>query len=323
MKAKSYKKLNEDEIKGRLSYLNRPSTLKTNALLSGILAIASILLIITILLIFSVLFGGNPNIWYTLELGLMFVFISFILFVASAELYVSAISLNQDDLIKDKEEDIIDNNEVISILLTASQKKERQANIVKNFALLLITVAFLFVLMGGINFIVFFFGIGYLIWKQLNNPKRKRLFNYELKVKGIFVLLFISSLASVITLTVFNFGGWVVGNEWVRSYYYIALHGFQTGMIIFILILFSLYSTVLALVSSGNLSKLNPIKYYKFGGILTAVALVIYIGLFIFLVVMGVGAISWWIGPSFYGSLVSGIANMVLYKIVIKKLKKI
>ncbi len=87
-------------------------------------------------------------------------------------------------------------------------------------------------------------------------------------LKKYFISLLISSIGSVIILTIFDFGGWIIGEgSGLINYYYIMLLGpFNSLNIgVFIIIVIFIYSTLLSLMSLGNLSSLNPLKHYKFG----------------------------------------------------------
>jgi len=140
-----------------------------------------------------------------------------------------------------------------------------------------------------------------------------------------FLFLLISSIGSVIILTIFEFGGWIIGDEWVSTYYYISLIGFSIGLlniVVFIIIVLFIYSAVLSIVSLGNLSYLNPLKHYKLGRLFTVISVIIIVGILIFLIIMGLGANSWWIGVSSYEGLSSSVLNLVLYKIIIRKIEK-
>jgi len=140
-----------------------------------------------------------------------------------------------------------------------------------------------------------------------------------------FLFLLISSIGSVIILTFFEFGGWIIGDEWASTYYYISLWEVPINPLsigVFIIIVLFIFSTVLSIMSLDNLSYLNPLKHYKIGRFFTVISVIIIVGFLIFLIIMGLGAKFWWIGVSFYEGLSSSVLNLVLYTIIIRKIKK-
>jgi hypothetical protein len=138
-----------------------------------------------------------------------------------------------------------------------------------------------------------------------------------------FLLLFISSIGSVIILTIFEFGGWITGDEWSSTYYYISLFGFPIDLLsigVFVIIVLFIYSTVLSIMSLDNLSYLNPLRNYKLGMVFTAISLIMIFSLLIFLINRGFKAKSWWIGVAFYEGVICSIFDLVLYALIIRKI---
>ncbi|MFX1314147.1 MAG: hypothetical protein ACFFHD_16290 [Promethearchaeota archaeon] len=140
-----------------------------------------------------------------------------------------------------------------------------------------------------------------------------------------FLFLLISSIGSVIILTIFPFGGWIISDQWSSTNYRIYLFEsliIPLSIVLFIIIILFIFSTVLSLMSLNNLTYLNPLKHYKIGRLFTVISVISIVGLLIFLIVMGLGSNSWYIGVSFYEGLSSSVLNLVLYTIIIRKIKK-
>ena len=154
MTGNSYIGLDKNNLKRKVEEVNRTNTLKTYALFSGILAIASVLLIIAMMLIIFVVRGFYLDWGYFIEFSLGVMFASFILFIASAELYLSALNFVPEKLLKKEDEKKAEIDDLIRIFVKFSQKRERQAKIAKNIGLLLITVISFYI--GGMDIYLHF-----------------------------------------------------------------------------------------------------------------------------------------------------------------------
>ncbi|MFX1502055.1 MAG: hypothetical protein ACFFDH_13915 [Promethearchaeota archaeon] len=164
--------VNLEEIRKSNEGYNWLSTLKLHGIISGFLAIISIILFVGISIIEFLSFDYfiDPR---------FFLVISSILFIVSAELYISAISFDmvnisvdiKQSLKKACEEKKLDWDGFIMNHLAICKNKKRQAKIVNDVALILLFIAFVCIEPYEYGIFILFAGIGYLIWQLLKKKE--------------------------------------------------------------------------------------------------------------------------------------------------------
>jgi hypothetical protein len=160
-----------EESRQKKEGYNWIGTLKSHGIISGFLAIISIIFFIGFLI--SDDYFGPSDVVDILSIILP---ISFILFIISAELYISAISFDmynlsidiKESLMKKCENKRLNWEDFVNKQLTICKKKKKHASMLSNIGLLLLFIAFLFITPDGYGFFILFAGIGYLIWQYLS-----------------------------------------------------------------------------------------------------------------------------------------------------------
>ncbi len=164
---------NVEEIRKKKQGYNWLSTLKLHCIISGFLAIISIILFVGFSLIEFQFFD-----YYFID-PRFFLLISAILFIISAELYISAISFDmvnisvdiKQALKKACEEKKLDWEDFIMNYLAICKNKKRQAKIVNIVALILLFIAFVCIESYIYGIFILFAVIGYLIWQFLKKKE--------------------------------------------------------------------------------------------------------------------------------------------------------